>query len=158
LYYLDDFAHRNGGPHCFVNRGPDPGHPGRQQQPKGPRRPKTRRWWMRTRTHCFVGSLRRWLGVYRGFTLIEVLPVILIILMVSAVALPTVVTSLSHRQMREAGAILQGALVGARDKAIHDGQPSGIRLLPDPTYPISWTPSGTINPYTVLAYSRIIPI
>ncbi len=99
-----------------------------------------------------------------GFTLIELLVVILIILLVSAVALPTVLPALNHRQVSEAGRILQSALVGARDKAIHEGQPSGIRLLPDPTYPIGWLSStqaltpGQIYPYSILAYNRIVPI
>src|SRR5262249_53547783 len=96
-----------------------------------------------------------------GFTLIELLVVLLIILLVSAVALPTVLPAINHRQVSEAARILQGALVGARDKAIHDGQPSGIRLLPDPAFPIGYganTTTNTINPYSILAYNRIVPI
>src|ERR1044072_5270409 len=69
-----------------------------------------------------------------GFTLLELLAVILIITVVSVIALPTVLPALAHRQGSEAGRVLQGALVGARDKAIHDGRPSGIRLLPDPAF------------------------
>ena len=61
--------------------------------------------------------------------------VITIILIVSAVALPTVLPALSHRQVSEAARIFQGALVGARDSAIHNNAPSGIRLLPDPAFP-----------------------
>ena len=49
----------------------------------------------------------------RGFTLIELLAVITIIVIVSAVALPTVIPALSHRQVGEAARILQSALVGA---------------------------------------------
>jgi prepilin-type N-terminal cleavage/methylation domain-containing protein len=107
---------------------------------------------MRTR------SKRATLSAGRGFTLIELLVVILIILIVSAVALPTVLPTISHRQVSEAARILQGALVGARDKAIHDGQPSGIRLLPDPAFPINWTANNTINSFSILAYNRIVPI
>jgi hypothetical protein len=87
--------------------------------------------------------------------------VILIILLVSAVALPTVLPAINHRQVSEAARILQGALVGARDKAIHDGQPSGIRLLPDPAFPLSWVPIGKSNqldPTLPLVYNRIVPI
>ena len=52
-----------------------------------------------------------------------------------------------------------GVAVGARDEAIHLNRASAIRLLPDPTYPITWgTNNGTINPYTILAYTRIVPI
>jgi prepilin-type N-terminal cleavage/methylation domain-containing protein len=93
-----------------------------------------------------------------GFTLIEILVVILIILIVSAVALPTVMSALSHRQVSEAARILQGAFVGARDSAIHNNAPSGIRLLPDPAFPIQRLSNGTIDPSQILAASRIIPI
>ena len=96
-----------------------------------------------------------------GFTLIELLVVILIILLISAVALPTVVPAISHRQVSEAGRILQGALVGARDAAIHNNGPSGVRLLPDPVFPIQYTTINgvtQIDPTVPLAYNRIIPI
>ena len=68
-----------------------------------------------------------------GFTLVELLVVMLIILMISAVALPVILPALNHRQVSEAARILQGALVGARDAAVHANAPRGIRLLPDPT-------------------------
>src|SRR5262249_42732440 len=97
-----------------------------------------------------------------GFTLIELLVVLLIILLVSAVALPTVLPAINHRQVSEAARILQAALVGARDKAIHDGQPSGIRLLPDPAFPLGWTTTGTtagtVYPSSPRAYTRIAPM
>src|SRR5262249_28052306 len=69
--------------------------------------------------------------------------------------------ALNHRQMSEAARILQGALVGARDKAIHAGEPSGIRLLPDPAfYSLQTTgqSAGQLVPSASLAYNRIIPI
>ena len=96
----------------------------------------------------------------KGFTLIELLVVILIILLVSAVALPVVLPALSHRQVSEAARILQGALVGARDAAIHNDQPSGIRLLPDPTLPAHLDHDQRTRsiPTQTLAYNRIIPI
>src|SRR5208283_2687494 len=94
----------------------------------------------------------------RGFTLIELLVVMLIILLVSAVVLPTVLPAISHRQVSEAARILQGALVGARDTAINNNAPAGIRLLPDPVF-------NGINPSTalmdatrILAANRYIPI
>ena len=103
-----------------------------------------------------VGGRRR-----GGFTLIELLVVILIILLISAVALPTVVPAISHRQVSEAGRILQGSLVGARDAAIHNNGPSGVRLLPDPVFPIQYKTINNvkqIDPTVPLAYNRIIPI
>jgi prepilin-type N-terminal cleavage/methylation domain-containing protein len=97
-----------------------------------------------------------------GFTLIELLVVILIILLVSAVALPVVLSALSHRQVSEAARLLQGALAGARDSALRNGTSSGIRLLPDPAFPLIYQtmPDGTtrIDPTQPLAASRIIPI
>jgi prepilin-type N-terminal cleavage/methylation domain-containing protein len=104
-------------------------------------------------------------GLRLGFTLIELLVVITIILIISAVALPVVIPALSHRQVSEAARILQGALVGARDSALHNGTPSGIRLLPDPAFPVQYH-SVTINGITTtqidatlpFASNRIIPI
>ncbi len=93
-----------------------------------------------------------------GFTLVELLVVIFIILLLSAVALPMVIPAFNHREVSAAGRLLQGALVGARDRASNLNQPAGIRLLPDPTFPITWTAAGTIAPNTILAYNRIIPI
>lgn len=93
-----------------------------------------------------------------GFTLIELMVVITIIVLVSAVALPAVLPALAHRQVSEAGRMLQGALVGARDKAIHDGRPSGIRLLPDPAFTGINPATGLVDPAYPLAYSRIVPI
>jgi len=93
----------------------------------------------------------------KGFTLIELLVVITIILIVSAVALPTVLPALSHRQVSEAARILQAVLAGARDAAIRDNAPSGIRLLPDPTFS-GLNASGVLDNRFPLAYNRIIPI
>ena len=81
-----------------------------------------------------------------GFTLIELLVVILIIAVVSAVALPVVLPALSHRQVSESARLLQRALAGARDAALHDGTPSGIRLLPDPAFPLIYLANGQIDP------------
>ncbi len=93
-----------------------------------------------------------------GFTLVELLVVIFIILLLSAVALPVVVPAFNHREVSEAGRILQGGLVGSRDRALHLNRPAGMRLLPDPAYPITWTSSGTIATNTILAYNRMIPL
>ncbi len=65
-----------------------------------------------------------------GFTLIELLVVITIILIVSAVALPTVLPALQHRQVSEAARILQAVLAGARDAAIRDNAPAASGSCP----------------------------
>jgi hypothetical protein len=86
------------------------------------------------------------------------LVVILIILLVSAAALPVVIPAVSHRQVSEAARILQGALVGAHDTAIHNGAPAGIRLLPDPSFNGINPSTGLLDPTLPLAANRIIPI
>ena len=112
-------------------------------------------------------ELRRLPG--RGFTLVELLVVILIILAVSAVALPTVIPAISHRQVSEAARLLQASLAGARDAAIHANAPRGIRLLPDPGFFTAVSPTtgqpalprlanGRLDPASILAANRIIPI
>ena len=115
---------------------------------------------MTTRARHPASWLRR-RPVRAGFTLVELLVVITIVILVSAVALPTIIPALSSRQVGEAARLLQGALVGARDAAIRSNAPRGIRLLPDSllfTAPTTATgPSGTFRP-GVLTYSRILPI
>ncbi len=94
----------------------------------------------------------------RGFTLIELLVVVVIILIVSALVLPVVIPATRHRQVSEAARVLQGTLVGARDQALHDNGPSGIRLLPDSAFPLRYLANGQIDPSQPLVASRIIPI
>ena len=94
----------------------------------------------------------------RGFTLIELLVVIIIIAIISVIALPVIIPALSHRQVSEGARILQGALTGARDQAIHDGAPSGVRLLPDPAFPLKYLPNGQLDLSQPLVASRIIPL
>jgi prepilin-type N-terminal cleavage/methylation domain-containing protein len=102
----------------------------------------------------------------RGFTLIELLVVIAIILMVSAVALTTILPAYNNLQFSGAARVLQGALSAARDTAINTGAPAGIRLLPDPTLngiDPSTGNAGTpglipLDPNRILASNRFIPI
>ena len=112
-----------------------------------------------------IDERRRRQAGRRGFTLIELLVVMLIILLVSAVVLPTVLPAISHRQVSEAARILQGALVGARDTAINNNAPAGIRLLPDPVLngqslnaPGGTAGVSTLDPTRILASNRYIPI
>jgi prepilin-type N-terminal cleavage/methylation domain-containing protein len=103
----------------------------------------------------------------RGFTLVELLVVVVIVLLVSAVTLPTVLPALSQRQVNESARILQAALVGIRDAAIRANEPRGLRLLLDPvlTQPplvsIQAMGVGTSNAQAgslMLAYNRFVPI
>ena len=81
----------------------------------------------------------------------------LIILLVSAVTLPSIISAISHRQVSEAARVLQAALVGARDSAIHNNAISGIRLLPDPTIN-GINANGLLDPTLPLAMNRIVPL
>lgn len=94
----------------------------------------------------------------RGFTLVELLIVITIILIISVLALPVVIPAVQHRQVSEAARFVQSALAGARDDALRTGAPSGIRLLPDPAFPLVYLPNGQIDPTQPLAANRIVPI
>jgi prepilin-type N-terminal cleavage/methylation domain-containing protein len=93
----------------------------------------------------------------RGFTLVEILMVISIILLVAIIAIPAVWSALNGRQVTDAARIFTGALVGARDAAIKFNEPRGIRLMPDPqlTIPPPGSPSaGTVQ----LVYNKMLPI
>ncbi|MFO0889277.1 MAG: prepilin-type N-terminal cleavage/methylation domain-containing protein [Isosphaeraceae bacterium] len=93
-----------------------------------------------------------------GFTLVELLVVILLILLVSAATLPTVISAYSHREVSEAARILQAGLVGARDLAISTNAPAGIRLLPDPDFIRVDPATGQVDPRQILAANRFVPI
>src|SRR3954451_20228381 len=69
----------------------------------------------------------------RGFTLVELLVVVVIVILVSAVTLPAIISGLQNRQVNEGARVLQAALAGARDASILANAPRGIRLLPDLT-------------------------
>jgi len=93
-----------------------------------------------------------------AFTLIELLVVITIILAVSVIALPTVLSGLRERAAGEAARLVQAALAGARDAAIHGNGPRGIRLLPDPSLPLQYLASGQIDPSKALVSSKIVSL
>ena len=84
-----------------------------------------------------------------AFTLVELLVVLLIVFLISAVTLPAIITATSHRELSEAARILQASLVQARDTAIRFNAPRGVRFLPDPTYD---------NTPGVVAYNRMVPL
>ncbi len=83
---------------------------------------------MRTNSHIKTDR-------HRGFTLVELLVVLLIVVLVSAATLPVVIPAFNHRQVSEGARILHATLAGARDSAIRANAPRGIRLLPDPAFP-----------------------
>jgi len=92
-----------------------------------------------------------------GFTLVELLVVLAIVLLASLVAIPTLVTNLNGRQITDAARILTGALVGMRDSAIRYNSPRGLRFLPDSALTLP-APGLTNAGQTQLCYNRMIPI
>jgi prepilin-type N-terminal cleavage/methylation domain-containing protein len=94
----------------------------------------------------------------QAYTLIEVLTVITIILIVSVLTLPSIVPAYSHRRVSESARLLQAGLAGARDAAIRNNAPSGIRLLPDPVLNGINPSTGRLDSSVILAANRIIPI
>ena len=91
----------------------------------------------------------------RGFTLVEILVVLAIIALISAVALPTILPALNERRVSEAARELQAAIAGTRDAAIRANAPRGIRLLPDPI--LSPVPYGS-GDLGVLTSNRFVTI
>ena len=73
--------------------------------------------------HC---DLRR-----SGVTLVELLIVILVMLMITAVTVPAIRPALEGRKTREAARIVEVFLNGARNRAIESGHPVGVLIEPD---------------------------
>ena len=63
-----------------------------------------------------------------GFTLLELLVVILIMLTVTAVTIPVVAPAMKGRQVREGARLLNTFLNAARNRAIESGRPCGVWL------------------------------
>src|SRR5262245_41165865 len=66
-----------------------------------------------------------------GFSLVELIVVILIILLLSVLILPSVLGALNDRKYTDATRAVQAVLLGARDRAIQSGNIVGVRLIRD---------------------------
>src|SRR5437763_272841 len=70
-----------------------------------------------------------------GFTLVELLVVISILLILSGLVLAVFNTGRSSDRMRSAARIAQSAFLGAKDRALHAKDLRGVRLTRDLTSP-----------------------
>lgn len=92
-----------------------------------------------------------------GFTLVEILVVIAIVMLASIVALPVLAPLLNGRHLNEAARIFTASLAGVKDAAIRANEPRGLRLLADPTMTVPAL--GNSNAGSLqLAYNRLLPI
>lgn len=69
---------------------------------------------------------RRAYRVRRGATLIELLVVIVIMLSITAIAIPVIAPSLQGREIRESARLLDAAFSRARNRAVELGRPVGL--------------------------------
>lgn len=80
-----------------------------------------------------------------GFTLVEILIVLVIVLMVSILAIPPAMHAYSERGVRSAVDLITQGMATARDRAAATHSPCGIRFLWDSTLS-TWTyPDGTVG-------------
>lgn len=79
---------------------------------------------------CRTVGLRR-----PGVTLVELLVVILVMLMITAVTIPAIRPALEGRKIREAARMVEVFLNGARNRAIASGHSVGVLIEPDPNEP-----------------------
>ena len=92
-----------------------------------------------------------------GFTLVELLVVMMIVALISVVALPAILTATAERPLVDASAIVQARLVEARDLAARTGW-AGLRLEPSPSLGLAFAADGSVDPDAPLAYTRIVPL
>ncbi len=72
-------------------------------------------------------------AIHRGFTLVEMLVVIGIVLLIAVMTASAINLTISGDKVRAASRQVQSYLAGARDRAIYSKAPRGVRFLLDPT-------------------------
>lgn len=81
-----------------------------------------------------------------GFTLVELLVVITIIVVILGMTAAAVNFTLNAEKLRSGSRLLQSYLEGARDRAIYSNEPRGVRFLKDQTDPKAVTSMVFIGP------------
>jgi prepilin-type N-terminal cleavage/methylation domain-containing protein len=95
----------------------------------------------------------------RGFTLVELLVVVMIIALVAALGAGPIYHAFRDRAAVDAASIVHGQLATASARAV--AAPAGVfgyRLVPDPAWPLERLADGTIDRDRPLAFSRMVPL
>lgn len=71
----------------------------------------------------------------RGITLVELLTVMAILAILAGIAIPVILAVLRGDRIKRASAAVQGMIMAARERAALDGEPRGVRLVPDTDNP-----------------------
>lgn len=88
-----------------------------------------------TRSRRERTTFERTAGRWSGFTLVELLVVVTVMLILIAMTVTAIDFSFTSERIRSGARQLASALEGARDRAIFAREARGIRLLVDPTEP-----------------------
>ena len=80
-----------------------------------------------------IGAPRARPELRAGFTMIELLIVVGLLLLLAAITVTSVNLSINNDKVRAGARQVQSYLAGARDRAIYSKEPRGVRFLLDPT-------------------------
>ena len=94
----------------------------------------------------------------RGMTLVELLVVLAIVGIVAAVTGPYVMNAIRGSAVKSSAQALQGAITAAREAALKDRAPKGLRIMPDSAWILSRDSSGQVDPARALAGGRAFPL
>lgn len=87
-------------------------------------------------------------SIRRGLTLVELLVVIVILMMITAIAIPVLSPNVEQKRIREAARLVSGFLTGAKTRAQATGRPVGVLFERLP---------GNLNASMTLSYVEVPP-
>lgn len=93
----------------------------------------------------------------RGFTLVELLVVVFILLLVSAASIPVIAPALQGRHLREASRQVNSYFAVARDTALRNGRPVGVSIERFVSKDSAGVTTGMINEMSVLLQQVEVP-